>query len=41
MLKSAVKIDIDNELIDKTAEVLKFSFIKSIQENGFPSFKGV
>ena len=41
MLKNTVKIDIDNELIDKTAEVLKLSFIKSIQENGFPSFKGV
>lgn len=41
MLKSTVKIDIDNELIEKTAEVLKLSFIKSIQENGFPSFKGV
>jgi len=41
MLKNTVKIDIDKDLINKTAEVLKLSFIKSIQENGFPNFEGV
>ena len=41
MLKNTVKIDIDKDLINKTAEVLKLLFIKSIQENGFPNFEGV
>lgn len=29
------------ELIDKTAEVLKLSFLKSLQDNGMPKFDGV
>lgn len=29
------------ELIDKTAEVLKLSFLKSLQDNGMPNFAGV
>jgi len=30
-----------NELVEKTAEVIKLSFIKSIQENGMPKFNQV
>lgn len=31
----------DEEVLSKTAEVLKLSFIKSIQENGMPKFHGI
>ncbi|MGQ2983734.1 hypothetical protein [Flavobacterium sp.] len=31
----------DEELISETAELLKLSLIRSIQENGFPNFEGV
>lgn len=31
----------DEEVLSKTAEVLKLSFIKSIQENGMPKFQGI
>lgn len=41
MLKKALKIEIDEELITKTADTLKLSFIKGIQENGMPSFKNI
>ena len=32
------KAEIKSELINKTAEVLKLSFVKSLQENGVPKF---
>lgn len=41
MLKKTIQIEIDKELIDKTAEVLKLSFIKNMTDNGFPKFKDV
>ncbi len=41
MLKKLGKIESDHEIVKKTAEVLKLSFLKSLQENGLPSFKGV
>jgi uncharacterized protein YegJ (DUF2314 family) len=33
-----INIELDEEIIEKTAEVLKLSFIKSIEEHGFPDF---
>lgn len=41
MLRKTVKIEINTEIIDSTAEVLKLSFIKSLQENGMPKFNGI
>ncbi len=35
------ELGLENEIIDKTAEVLKLSFIKSLQENGIPKFKNI
>ena len=31
----------EEEIIVKTAEVLRLSFIKSLQENGIPKFNGI
>ncbi|MCD4793334.1 MAG: DUF2314 domain-containing protein [Bacteroidales bacterium] len=41
MLKKTLKTEINNDLIDKTAEVLKLSFIKSLQDDGMPKFKNI
>jgi uncharacterized protein YegJ (DUF2314 family) len=41
MLSKMGKIDLGNEIIEKTAEVLKLSFIKSLQENGIPKFQNI
>ena len=41
MLKKMGKLEIDAELVDKTAEILKLSFIKSLQENGIPKFDNI
>ncbi|SIS75143.1 Uncharacterized conserved protein YegJ, DUF2314 family [Zobellia uliginosa] len=41
LLKKSVQIEIDDELIENTAEVLRLSFIKNMQENGMPKFKGI
>ncbi|MBU2997137.1 DUF2314 domain-containing protein [Cellulophaga baltica] len=41
MLKKTVSVDIDTKIINSTAEVLKLSFIKSMQEHGMPKFKGI
>lgn len=41
MLERMAKQEFGSELVDKTAELLKLSFIKSLQENGMPKFKGV
>ncbi len=41
MLSRMGKIDLGNEIIKKTAEVLKLSFIKSLQENGIPKFQNI
>lgn len=41
MLKKTLQIEIDTEIIDKTAEVLKLSFIKNMEENGMPKFKNI
>lgn len=38
MLSKLKQGEIENEILDKTAEVLKLSFIKSLQENGIPKF---
>ncbi|MDC1162600.1 DUF2314 domain-containing protein, partial [Tenacibaculum sp.] len=38
MLKSKIQIEIDDELINKTAEILKLSFIQSLKEDGIPKF---
>lgn len=39
MLAKMGKENLNDEIIEKTAEVLKLSFIKSLQENGMPKFK--
>ncbi len=41
MLNKTLKIEIDAAIIDKTAEVLKLSFMKSLQDHGMPKFEGV
>ena len=41
MLKKTVQIEIDKELINKTAEVLKLSFMQNMNEHGMPKFKGI
>lgn len=41
MLTKFGKENLGTELIEKTAEVLKLSFIKSLQENGIPKFKNI
>ena len=41
MLQKLGKAGESPEIIAKTSEVLKLSFLKSIQEQGFPNFKGI
>lgn len=41
ILAKTLQTEIDTEIIDKTAEILKLSFIKDIQENGMPKFKDI
>ncbi|PKV51529.1 uncharacterized protein DUF2314 [Aquimarina sp. MAR_2010_214] len=41
MLKKTVQIELNDELINNTAEVLKLSFIKNINENGMPKFENI
>jgi len=38
MMLSAINMDINQEIISETAEVLKLSFISNIEQNGFPDF---
>lgn len=40
-LLSVMKIEIDQDIINETAEVLKLSFINNIEEHGFPDFSTV
>ncbi|MBB6235813.1 uncharacterized protein YegJ (DUF2314 family) [Pedobacter sp. AK013] len=40
-LLSVMKMEIDQDIINETAEVLKLSFINNIEENGFPDFSTV
>lgn len=40
-LLSVMKMEIDQDIINETAEVLKQSFINNIEENGFPDFSTV
>jgi hypothetical protein len=39
MSKKTIPIEIDNELINQTAELLKLSFIKNMNDHGMPKFK--
>jgi len=41
MLKKTVPIEVDTELIEKTAELLRLSFIKNMNDHGMPKFKDV
>lgn len=41
MLKKTLSIDADSEIIDKTAELLRLSFIKNMNDHGMPKFKDV
>ncbi len=41
MLKKTVKIDLDESLVTKTADVLKLSFIENMKEHGMPKFTGI
>lgn len=41
MLKKMGKGDFGDDIIKKTSEVLKLSFIKSLQEGGMPKFHGI
>ncbi|WP_231491691.1 YegJ family protein [Pedobacter sp. Leaf170] len=41
MMLSALNTNADEEMIAKTAEVLEVSFIKNIEEQGFPNFSGL
>lgn len=40
-LLSVMKMEIDQDIINETAEVLKLSFINNIEEHGFPNFSTV
>lgn len=40
-LLSVMNMEIDQDIINETAEVLQLSFINSIEENGFPDFSTV
>jgi len=40
-LLSGMDMDINKAVIAETAELLKLSFIKNIEENGFPDFSGI
>jgi len=37
-LLSTMKMDLDKEILNETAEVLKLSFINNIEEHGYPDF---
>ena len=41
MLSKIGKAELSQDLVDNTAEVLKLSFIKSLQENGIPKFDNI
>ncbi|MEM9548810.1 MAG: DUF2314 domain-containing protein [Bacteroidota bacterium] len=41
MLAKMGKGELGSDIIDKTAEVLQLSFIKSLQDNGIPKFSGI
>ncbi|MCR6639923.1 MAG: DUF2314 domain-containing protein [Sporocytophaga sp.] len=41
MLSKLCKGDLGKEIVAQTAEVLKLSFIKSLQDGGMPKFKGI
>lgn len=41
MLKKTLTIEFDQAIIETTAEALRLSFIKSLQEHGMPKFDGV
>lgn len=41
MLKKTLTIDIDQEIIDKTAEVLELSFKNTMTESGMPKFTNI
>lgn len=41
MLEKMANQNLGPDLVEKTAELLKLSFIKSLQENGMPKFNGV
>lgn len=41
MLSKLGKGELGTEVVEKTAEVLKLSFLKHLQENGIPKFKGI
>lgn len=41
LLKKTVPIEIDDKIIQSTAEVLKLSFIKNLQDHGMPKFNGI
>lgn len=41
MLAKMGKDGLENEMIEKTAELLKLSFIKSLQDNGIPKFNNI
>ncbi len=38
ILLKPMEVEVDTELIEQTAEVLQLSFVKNIQEHGFPDF---
>lgn len=40
-LLSVMKMEIDQDIINETAEVLKLSFINNIEEHGFPDFSSI
>ncbi len=41
MLLKMGKLELDAEIIEKTGDVLKLSFIQSLQENGIPKFENI
>ena len=41
LILNPMEVEIDNELIEQTAQVLQLSFIKNIQEHGFPDFSDI
>lgn len=41
MLKKMGKVELGNDILEKTAELLKLSFVKSLQESGIPKFHGI
>lgn len=41
MLQKMEKLELDDSLITKTAEVLELSYVKSMEEHGMPKFKDI